>query len=531
MSRLAQLGAPVRSGHSVDLRSSIAGLLAIALTSAGVVLVGSGAPVAADVRSTSLSPTGAILTEGEPTEDGAPSEEALALAQADETEHRVEVQSAATETQTVWANPNGTLTLAVTETPTRVERPNGSLVDINTTLHSTAEGLEPVASPVEVVLSGSGDGVLAQALVNDGQDSLGLGFDEQLSAPVVQGDAATYQLDAASDVRVAATESGFSAHVVLTEAPPAPPVYRFPLQLDGLTASLEGGSLSFTDATGDVVAESSLLRMWDSRADAFGDPANVVPIEAALIAESGQHILELRPSMDFLTDPGTVYPVTVDPDVILGTEETLAEGQVGTKETSDTYVTDAYPNSSFMGDWSLRVGSPNGADKYRSFVNFNVNPYAGNSVTNAELRLYQYGAGSCTSRRMDLLMATTGWDPAGSGPLRTWNRQPATASPDGRFAASKFFNHSLECGGRAWEALDVTSIVSTWTGLQRTRYGIMLKTPADRELMPEWEKRFCSADLNTTASGNCKEARKPELRITYTPQVGDQPGIPKPATH
>lgn len=63
------------------------------------------------------------------------------------------------------------------------------------------------------------------------------------------------------------------------------------------------------------MAESSLLRVWDARTDAYGDPANVVPVDAKLVEDGGRQVLELRPSMDLLTDPDTVYPVIVDPDV------------------------------------------------------------------------------------------------------------------------------------------------------------------------------------------------------------------------
>jgi len=103
--------------------------------------------MAATPPTTATEAAAVVAMEGEPTQGGEPSQEALALARADETGHRIEVRAAATETETLWANPNGTLTLAVTETPIRVERADGSLVDVDTTLRTTDAGLEPVASP------------------------------------------------------------------------------------------------------------------------------------------------------------------------------------------------------------------------------------------------------------------------------------------------------------------------------------------------------------------------------------------------
>jgi len=224
------MGRPLRRSAKLH-RWSLPGL-AVALT--GTTVSAWAAPVmAATPPAAATEPAAVVAMEGEPTREGEPSQEALALARADETGQRIEVRAAATETETLWANPNGTLTMAVSETPIRVERPDGSLVDVDTTLRTTEAGLEPAATPTDVVLSDSGSGVLAQAAPTDGSASVGLGFEGRLDAPVVDGNVATYPLNASTDVRVAATESGFAAHVLLDSAPQDAPVYRFPLHLEG----------------------------------------------------------------------------------------------------------------------------------------------------------------------------------------------------------------------------------------------------------------------------------------------------------
>ena len=450
--------------------------------------------------------------ESAPLADGSASAEALALAQAAETGQPVEVVEAATETETLVANPSGTLTRTIAAAPVRTVDESGELVDIDTTLQVAGETLEPVATPAEVELSASGGGaVLAQvapgASGGDGDFSIGLGYEAQLDAPKIAGSTAVYTEDENTAVRVEVVDQGFAAHVMLAEAPMQAAVYRFPLTLEGVTASLTDGVLQFTDGEGAVVAESSLLRMWDSQVDAYGDPSNVVPVAASLVDDGGEgQVLELRPSMEFLASPGTQYPVTVDPDI------TLDPG-------ADAYFTDAAPNAGFSSDYKLHVGSNNGTNRYRSFVNFDTSEQAGLAVVNAKLRLYQYGAGSCDPKRMDVLMATSDW--AGTG--RTWNTQPSTVTSDSRYATTASFNASAggggqmaACGGAAWQSVDVTPQISAWVESKATRWGLVMATAPAHETNIAHEKRFCSKNVNATGVGYCQQARPPELLINYT---------------
>lgn len=461
---------------------------------------------------------------GEP--QGEPSEEDEALAEARESGESVAVAEAATPTQTLVANPDGTLTLGVTADPVRVEDARGDLVDIDTSLRSVSGALETVATTAEVVLDDDGvvaaDESLAVTTDEGTGVSIGLGYDQKLSEPVVDGAEAFYAQDETTAVRVTALDAGFAVHVLLDESPSdlgandGGPVYRFPLRIAGARARLVGGSLEFVDADGAVVASSSVLRMWDASVDSFGDPANVEFVDAALADGPGDsQVLELRPDPAFLNDPATVYPVTVDPDVTLN-------------PSLDTYVSSQSKDASFASDWSLRVGSNDGVNKNRAWLSFPMGAQAGSVITDASLRLFQYGAGTCSPRRVYARLAAG--DFAEGSPKRTWRNMPNLEAEDSKDATSGVFNASASGGGTAacpdgaqWQNIDVTGQTSSWAGgLENASWGLYLTAPTANELAPTFEKRFCSADRNTTSSGYCRDDRKPELQITYVPQLGDQ---------
>lgn len=112
-----------------------------------MVLAGVTAPGALAVSATA-APGLAQAASAPPGEPGEASEEARALDEAAATGRPVEVTGAATETQTVMANPDGTLTLSVAAAPVRTKDPKGELVDIDPTLQrNNGRDLATTATP------------------------------------------------------------------------------------------------------------------------------------------------------------------------------------------------------------------------------------------------------------------------------------------------------------------------------------------------------------------------------------------------
>ena len=243
--------------------------------------------------------------------------------------------------------------------------------------------------------------------------------------------------------------------------------------------------------------------------DEAGDPSNTAPVEAKLVqGEAGSAQLVLTPSMEFLEDPKTEYPTTIDPDI------------AAAEEAGDTYYFEGQAATDSRGsDYRLRTGYQDGAT-HRSLVTFGYKDFVGENVTKAELKLHQYSSATCTAKESNAFPTLT--DTVAS---ITWANRP-TIDDSSRFKGSKSFNHGQGSCPDAWEAMDVTSIVSAWAGgainsdlAGLKRQGIELRASSESD--GSHDKRFCSR--NDASSGNCDDpALAPVLSVTYAPELGDQ---------
>ncbi|MFD0479757.1 hypothetical protein ACFQ0B_75145 [Nonomuraea thailandensis] len=85
-----------------------------------------------------------------------PAQERAAVAAARTAGKPVEVESMRSETRTVFAQPDGTMTMELNVRPVRV-RKEGRWVPVDTTLRLRPDGtVEPVAAAVDLAFSGGG---------------------------------------------------------------------------------------------------------------------------------------------------------------------------------------------------------------------------------------------------------------------------------------------------------------------------------------------------------------------------------------
>ena len=115
---------------------------------------------------------------------------AVALDQAEATGARVEVTSERTETDTVWANPSGTVTQEISVSPVRVATGAG-WVPVDYSLRQVGGRLEPVASDADVSFAAGDAGDLVS--MNSDGSSFALDWPGVLPTPSVAGDTATYR--------------------------------------------------------------------------------------------------------------------------------------------------------------------------------------------------------------------------------------------------------------------------------------------------------------------------------------------------
>lgn len=486
----------------------------LGMLAAMLVMAVTPAPARAAARPNTAVATVAGANDG----DGSSSAEAQALVQAANIDHRVEVPADNTETETVYANPNGSLTAEISQAPVRVPDSSGELVPIDTSLSADSGRLTPAAVAEDVSFSGTGAGTLAQ-IDPAGPTSFGLDFADGLDAPTVHGDSASFPVSGSdpATVSVAATTLGFSAHVLVPAAPTTAPVYTFPLELHGLHAALQDNQLMLTDDNGKLVASSAPLQMWDARRDAGGDPANVVPVDASLVSTSdGGQALQLKPSMDYLTAADTQFPVTIDPDVTAS-------------RAGDTYLTSQYPDGTRSDYYAVRVGSADGTNKWRAIEAFYIDRYLGETVQSATLKMYQYYAATCANETTNVYAADADSDPALP---YTWNNQP-TIKNDARYNSTYTGNAGASGCAGAQQSIDVTAQTSAYVSGQigsnfndadgSKHHEAFFELRAADELATSQEKRFCS--MNTGADGAvpaCATAgqNEPVLAITYAPDLG-----------
>jgi hypothetical protein len=222
---------------------------------------------------------------------------------------KVEVASERTDTRTVFVHPDGTHSARISAVPTRFQR-GGRWVDIDRTLARRTDGtVAPKAVGDDVALSGGGDGPLLR--LTAGGRTLRMYWPGGLPAPELSGGSATYpEVFRGVDLVMRAEPQGYQQLLVIKtrEAAGNPALARVGLAVrsTGLAVSVgKDGGLRAVDEAGTPVFVSSPSVMWDS-----GKPA---PRSARVGAELAGGVLTLVPDKEFLADPATVYPVTVDP--------------------------------------------------------------------------------------------------------------------------------------------------------------------------------------------------------------------------
>ncbi|MFI2415058.1 VCBS repeat-containing protein [Streptomyces sp. NPDC018947] len=367
-----------------------------------------------------------------------------ALAEAQETGEPVEILGQRSETSQVFANPSGTFTEERYALPQWV-RKGHKLVDIDPTLHATANGYETKATETEVTFSGGGTGPMA-TVVRDGR-SLAFSWPGTLPSPQIVGETATYsEVLPGVDLKLHATPTGFGQALVVKSAEAAtnPELKQldFAVTSNGveLTKDAHDNLRAFNPA-GQEVFTGPAPRMWDSSTsdgalptsakqsptalagtaadgpidDAFSPPPGSQ--QAPVLLETDGKTVSLTPDQDLLTGENTQFPVYIDPSVT-GSRYSWA------------IVNKKFPNNSFYngagwinsdgskGTTTARAGYENETNGVtRSYFRMNTkNLWNTNKViTKSTFRIKNTWSWSCNKRnvelwRTDAISSTTTWD-------------------------------------------------------------------------------------------------------------------------
>ncbi|MEL3945573.1 MULTISPECIES: DNRLRE domain-containing protein [Streptomyces] len=420
---------------------------------------------------------------------------------------KVEVLQLRTETDTVHANPDGTLTREMAAGPVRMIR-DGEWVDVDVDLKAAAGGkVAAKAHPQDLELAGKGGTLpksiedVAKAPQDEARDLVTVGTGEKqlavrwkggLPAPSLKGNVATYK-DAVpgGDLVVEATRTGFEQFLKLREAPEDGAPIVLPMTVpDGMTAEQNpDGSVTFTDAEGEDQVLMPAPVMWDATVDKKSlERTNTKPVEMKVAQHGNTVELTLTPDAEWLRDPKTTYPVTIDPatDTLDVLFDTFVQGGDTTDQSANTDLKLGWP------------GDHAGTTKRtaRSFLTFRTSNFADSLVSKATLKMWNYHSWSCEKRGWEVWAA----DPADKN--TRWAKQPALKEK----IATSTETRSASCKNEGWVSADVTKLAQTWSSAKAEQGSLALKA-ADESDTYAW-KRFRSSEA-------ADQNQVPTLEVTY----------------
>ncbi|WP_217145934.1 DNRLRE domain-containing protein [Streptomyces sp. AC627_RSS907] len=422
-------------------------------------------------------------------------------------DHRVEVLQMRTETDTVFANPDGTLTRETSVAPVRMLK-DGRWTDVDVDLRREADGdVVAKAHPRGLSLAGKG-GALAPSLrsaaaaprtqardlvtLGSGDDRIAVQWKGGLPAPRLSGHTATYENAVPDgDLVVEATRTGFEQFLQLRRAPRDGAPLVLPIVLpEGMTArpGADGG-VDFVDDSGETIATMPAPTMWDSQVDPrSGEHVNRKRV-AMDVSQSGTTMqLTLHPDADWLAAPGTQYPVTIDPatDALDVLFDTFVQGGDTTDQSASTDLKVGWPGD--LEGTTKRVA--------RSFLTFRTANFADALVSKASLKLWNYHSWSCEKRSWEV------WAAGAADTSTRWTKQPAMTEK----IATSTETRSAACNNAGWVTADITRLAQTWSSAQAETGSVALKA-ADESDTYAW-KRFYSANA---VNGD----QIPTLEVTY----------------
>jgi hypothetical protein len=440
---------------------------------------------------------------------------AWAITEAEKTGKKVVVTDETTPTTYTVANPDGTLTTELTAGPERI-RKNGTWQKVDVTLTKGPDGsIAPKTHPNSLRLGGKG-GALPKSLsaaqddsardlvtLGTGEDKVTLQWKGGLPEPELDGTRARYENAVpGADVIVEATRTGFEQFVEIDKRPTGAYSYTLPVKAKGLKAKAnKDGSVAFSDAeTGAQRAVMPAPVMWDAAVDkTSGEHTNRVRVDMQVVDKgAGEVDLVVTPDADYLADPKTQYPVTVDPS---------------TSALSNTF--DTYVQQGETVDWStdteLDFGNPGtkNADgtprTARSFITWNTTPIQDALIVDTNLALWNFHSGNtdCSAQ------SWTVWDTGAPSTSSRWTSQPAWNK---QYHSSTQTKGNPDCAATqpdGWINADVDTLVQTWASAKATRGHMGLRAATDDT--KAW-KRVNSAN---------NAANQPKLSVTYNYRPSD----------
>ena len=182
----------------------------------------------------------------------------------------------------------------------------------------------------------------------------------------------------------------------------------------------------------------------------------------------------------YLDDAKRVYPVVVDPSIMIS----------GAADTFDSYVSSRYPDTNYYLSTYVRTGRDDPYYTRRTYMKFNLPSLTASKVTSAYLRINKY---SGATPEVAAYRVMGSW----SSSTITWNNKPG-------YSTSYPSTYASNDSGTWWR-MYCTTMVRYWLGGTYTNYGFLLKDHVESGTT-QW---------TTFYSSDAPSPNKPELHIEY----------------
>jgi len=229
------------------------------------------------------------------------------------------------------------------------------------------------------------------------------------------------------------------------------------------------------------------------------DTGQVTPIIVTNI-DAGNHIVKID-QYHYKVWEDTAVTVNANQTTYLNPPLTYASTQYITlqpgAEGKDALVTNLFTESNYGSSVIIDVGTFASGTTVRSYIQFDLSSVSENArVTDADLRLYQYGTPGTENCIIDLHKVTSGWQ---EGTV-DWSSQP-------NYSTETEYSTNITAGAATWKLWDIDTLVQGWLDGTVTNYGMALLVTDETTLGTI--VYFHSSDYTTDTT------QRPKLEIDY----------------
>ncbi len=326
-----------------------------------------------------------------------------------------------------------------------------------------------------------------------------------------------------TDVTETATPDGISEALTLASAA-AGTSWTFPLTLNGLTATLDGGSVDLTDSAGNLVGVIPPAVARSGPVDlSTPDSQASSTLTYQLVTQNGAPALQMSLDPAWLNAPGRVFPVIVDPTVTMDPQGSdYAQSNNGTAQTANN------SGSVFLPSGTTTTSGTTYQDiAFLDYSSVHAN-YANAHLTSASLKLFDAYAAQCTAADTVTAYQVTGsWRPSTAltypGPAYTTQDAQWT----GTAPAPACANTTGLTGKGGWLTLPMNSaglgLLNQWTAGSAANFGFAVLTSLSSSTQYMQFDSYNDGSVSTSQGGNCSGDCRPYLQLTYTTTASEIP--------